>query len=107
MDLALNNRSITYFNDTLINQFINFVDVNQITTKSYLNHLKMFYKWLNDNQIKQPQREDIINYKNYLKTSNLTNGTKNQYLRAVKQFFKWLSSEDYIKIYLSILKALK
>lgn len=81
------------FNYQLINRFIDFTDVNNLTIKGYKTCIKHFIKWLVDNQIKQPQRADIKAYKNYLDKSNLSVGTKNQYLRAVKLLFKWLNSE--------------
>ena len=81
------------FNYQLINRFIDFTDVNNLTIKGYKTCIKHFIKWLVDNQIKQPQRADIKAYKNYLDRSNLSVGTKNQYLRAVKLLFKWFNSE--------------
>lgn len=81
------------FNHDLLKSFIDYIDVSNTTMKSYTNQIKSFIKWLNVNQIKNPTRQDVKDYKNYLMTQNYSSGTKNQYLRAVKQLFKWLNSE--------------
>lgn len=83
-----------YFNNQLLNKYlIANVDITDTTIKGYRVCIRQFIKWLKDNQIQQPTRDDIKAYKLYLKNSNYTNGTKNQYIRAVKHLFKWLSSE--------------
>ena len=91
-DIANNDKEII-FSKQLLNKFINYTDVNDITLKGYRTDLKAFFKYLNDNDIKQPNREDIKEYKEYLKKANLTTGTKQQYFRACKHLFKWLASE--------------
>lgn len=83
-----------YFNNQLMNRYlIANVDITDTTIKGYKVCIRQFLKWLKDNQINQPTRDDIKTYKLYLKNSNYTNGTKNQYIRAVKHLFKWLNSE--------------
>lgn len=83
-----------YFNNQLVNRYlIANVDITDTTIKGYRVCIRQFLKWLKDNQINQPTRDDIKAYKLYLKNSNYTNGTKNQYIRAVKHLFKWLNSE--------------
>ena len=101
-EIALYNSNIisasddlqVYFNNQLLNKYlIANVDITDTTIKGYRVCIRQFIKWLKDNQIQQPTRDDIKAYKLYLKKSNYTNGTKNQYIRAVKHLFKWLSSE--------------
>ena len=94
-----------YFNNQLLNKYlIANVDITDTTIKGYRVCIRQFLKWLKDNQIQQPTRDDIKAYKLYLKNSNYTNGTKNQYIRAVKHLFKWLSSEG---IYPNIAENIK
>lgn len=83
-----------YFNNQLLNRYlIANVDITDTTIKGYRVCIRQFIKWLKDNQINQPTKDDIKAYKLYLKDSNYTNGTKNQYIRAVRHLFKWLNSE--------------
>lgn len=69
-------------------------DLTEDTLKGYKTALKQFILWLKDNDIKNPNRDDIKAYKLYLKDKSFTTGTKNQYIRAVKHLFKWLNSEN-------------
>ena len=92
------------FNNQLIYNFIEYTDVQDTTIKNYITDLKPFFEYLKDNDIKQPNKNDIRNYKKYLINSNLTAGTKQQYFRACKHLFKWLSSEG---LYLNVADNIK
>ena len=81
------------FNADLFDRFINYTDVKETTLKGYAVCIRAFIKYLAENNIHQPQREDIKAYKAYLDSTDHTAGTKQQYLRAVKHFFKWTSAE--------------
>lgn len=81
------------FNNDLFNRFIEYTDVKETTIKGYNVCLRKFIKYLYDNNIHQPKREDIRAYKEYINKQSFTAGTKAQYLRTVKHFFKWTSSE--------------
>lgn len=97
-----------YFNNQLLNRYlIANVDITDTTIKGYRVCIRQFIKWLKDNNINQPTRDDIKAYKLYLKNSHYTNGTKNQYIRAVKHLFKWLSSEGLYKDVASNIKGFK
>ena len=92
------------FNNQLIYSFIDYTDVQGTTIKNYATDLKPFFKFLRDNDIKQPTKIDIKNYKKYLASLNLTAGTKQQYFKACKHLFRWLSSEGY---YLNVADNIK
>lgn len=81
------------FNDNLFERFIDYTDRKDTTIKGYVTCLRQFVKWLNTNEIEQPQREHIKAYRDYLKGSSLAPGTQSQYLRSVKHFFKWTAAE--------------
>lgn len=81
------------FNNQLINNFINYIDVNDLTIKGYIGYIKQFIIYLKDNNIMQPTRDTIKAYKKYLDNKQLSTGTKQQYFRACKYLFKWLASE--------------
>lgn len=83
------------FNNNLFEQFISYTDVKETTLQGYLVCIRQFIKWMKENGIEQPQREDIKAYKKYLELQDFTAGTKAQYLRAVKHFFKWTASEGF------------
>lgn len=97
---------------TLLDKFVAYIDVKDITVKSYGVCLRCFMDWLKDNNIRQPQRADIMSYKQYLSEPHhrrqrydrpgtepgsiitMSAGTQARYLRAVKMFFKWTAQEQ-------------
>lgn len=124
MDIAItqsNTIAATSFSTSLFDAFIAFIDRPGRTEKTYLTNLKQFAAWLKYEQIEQPQRADIINFRDYLgkehKAIVLSNetaqgwkyrtdkqgnyivicckaNTVKQYLQSVKQFFRWTASEN-------------
>lgn len=105
MFTAIQNRPLNYgisarpinadFSQDLFYRFISYSDVKETTLKGYTVCIRAFVRWITENNIHQPQREDIKAYKEYLEQCNHTAGTKQQYLRAVKHFFKWTASEGF------------
>lgn len=81
------------FNGDLFARFIDYTDRKDSTIKGYVTCLRQFAKWLSDNGINQPCREDIKAYRTHLENGGFAVGTQQQYLRAVKHFFKWTASE--------------
>lgn len=57
--------------------------------ETYERNLTIFLTWLTENSVKNPQREDILAYKNYLQDKNLSPLSVSNYLTAIKQFFHW------------------
>lgn len=87
----------------LFNRFINYIDASPKTVESYSKDLKQFAKWLKANQITQPTRQDIINYRDWLKVDHKPTTVQN-YITAVKIFFSWTEQEA---IYPDIAKHVK
>lgn len=83
------------FNSNLFQRYIDYADVKETTLKGYIVCLRQFAKWLGKRGIRQPQRSDVKDYKQYLDESNFTAGTKARYLRSVKHFFKWTAAEGF------------
>ena len=97
---------------TLLERFIDYINVKEVTVKSYGVCLRCFMEWLHDNNIQQPQRADILDYVKYLAAPHprrtrydrpgtgsgsvitFSAGTQARYLRAVKMFFKWTAQEN-------------
>ena len=96
---------------TAAERFIEYLNVQPVTVKSYGVCLRCFMEWLYNNNIQQPDKKDILNYIEYLasphprrqradrpansnvKMITFSAGTQARYLRAVKLFFKWTSQE--------------
>ena len=101
----------TIFTRNLFDLFIEYTESKPKTMENYKTFLKLFAKYLKDNEIKQPTFETIHEYKMFLNeyrnpdtNKKLSPGTKNQYFQAVKHLFNWLSS---LGIYQNIAKPFK
>lgn len=105
------------FNPGLFAQFVQWIDRSEKTTRSYLTNLRQFMAWLNYAAIRNPQRQDILSYRDWLSGEHeaitlapgtgwtfRTDGAGNplkirckantvaQYLRTVRQFFRWTAA---------------
>jgi len=77
----------------LYTRFINYIDVSENTVKTYSRALKQFFKYLASEGIAQPQRSDILAYKQQLADAGRKASTIQGYIIAVRQFFKWTEQE--------------
>ena len=118
-----NSRNLTPaqdFNPGLFDDFIAWIDRSEKTTRSYTTNFRQFIAWLKYAAIRNPQRQDIISYRQWLtaeheaialdtqsvtgwkyRTDSAGNrlritckpNTIAQYLRSVCQFFRWTASK--------------
>ena len=85
-------------------QFINSLDAKDTTKNAYRKSLKVFQAWTIENNITSPDRETILEYKQYLQARDLSPQTITAYLTALRRFFAYLES---IKVYPNIAKDIK
>ena len=100
-DLTQINYNLDF--NMLKEDFISYIDVSELTLKSYGDGLKSFINYLTVNNIKNPTREDVREYKNDLYETKSSN-TVNSYLCALRVFFNYLESRN---IYPNITKDIK
>ena len=86
----------TSFNNTRLEDFINYVDATEATITTYKRALKQFALFLQVNGITAPVREDIISFREALKLNHQP-ATVQLYIVAVKQFFKWADLKGLYK----------
>ena len=79
----------------LFNKFIAYLDTSKNTVKTYTTGLKQFFNYLAINGIKNPDRQDVIAYRDELKASGHKPTTVQNYITAVKIFFSWTAQEGY------------
>ncbi len=84
-----NKAAITQGLDELTRRFIASLDVKPKSKDTYSKALKRFFSFMEEEQITNPTREDILHYKRYL-AANYTACTVSSYLTAVKAFFTYL-----------------
>jgi len=76
----------------LFSRWTSFIDASPKTIDTYSKNIKRFFVYLVENGITQPQREDIVAYRDYLKVDHKPT-TVQGYLAAVKLFFQWTEQE--------------
>ncbi len=79
-------------NENILNDFLAFLDAKPRTAETYYKNLKSFWNYVADNQIKEPTRIDIVNYRHSLQSKGLANTTIQSYMTAVKLFFRWTAT---------------
>lgn len=82
----------TEMQQELARQFIAYIDRCEKTTKTYINNLRQFFAYLQQTGCRQPNRNTIIAYRDYLLAERKPNTAK-QYLQSVRQFFAWTAAE--------------
>lgn len=88
-----NNLMRTSFNYSLFNRFIEYIDAKESTAKAYTRNIRQFIYYLYDQNINNPTREDIINYRQCLKDKGLKANTIQNYITSLKIFFAWTEQE--------------
>lgn len=87
----------------LFSRWTSFIDASPKTVDTYSKNIKRFFVYLVENGITQPQREDIVAYRDYLKVDHKPT-TVQGYLAAVKLFFQWTEQE---RLYPNVAKRVK
>lgn len=97
MVITNQNNSITIPElESYTESFIKYLDVDDKTLKSYRVGIRALMQFLNDNGIKNPVRDDIIAFRDYLR-ENYSSNTVNSYMIAVRALFKYLEIHEKYK----------
>ncbi len=112
---ALEVKSPQAFSFSLFDSFIKYIDRGDRTARTYLCNLRQFASWLSYSQIRKPQREDVISFRDWLLSEHeaiiyskdprgweyrkdqrgrilrisCKPATVRLYLQSVKQLFSW------------------
>lgn len=88
----------------LILRFISALDLKESSKYTYQRELKPFREWVVKNKVKQPVRDDILQYKAFLEKQGLSPLTISSYIVVVRRFFEWMEGE---KIYPNVARGVK
>lgn len=77
----------------LLYRWTSFIDASPKTVETYSKAVKQFFIYIQENGNRQPQREDILAYRDYLKKGHKPT-TVQSYLAALKIFFQWTEQEN-------------
>ena len=76
--------------------FIDYLDVDDLTLRAYRVGINALMQYLNENNVKQPTRNDIIAFRDMLR-ANYSSNTVNTYMIAVRALFKYLEIHNLYK----------
>ena len=85
-------------------RFLAYLDAAPKTIETYTRALRQLSNYFSLNGIRQPQREDIVAFREELKSSGHKPTTVQNYITATKLFFKWTAQEG---LYPNIAEHLK
>lgn len=88
----------------LYNRFISYLDVKPKTVETYTKAIRQMANYFYINGIRQPQREDVIAFRDELKASGHKPTTVQNYITAARLFFNWTAQEG---LYPNIAEGLK
>jgi integrase/recombinase XerC len=77
----------------LLGRFIAYLDSSQKTVETYSRALKQLFMYFSVNGISNPQRADIIAFRDDLKASGHKPSTIQNYITAARLFFQWAEQE--------------
>ena len=77
----------------IFERFISYLDASPKTVETYKKALRQFFNYLGVHGIRQPQREDVLAFRDDLKASGLKPTTVQNYITATRIFFKWTEQE--------------
>ena len=89
-----------------VDKFLNYIDVADKTVETYKIALRQFCGYLHEKGIKNPTREEIIEYRDYLK-EYLKPTSVNAYLIAIRNLYNYLEYEGITKNITKNIKGIK
>lgn len=73
-------------------RFMAYVDASPASVQTYRRNLMQFFKWLSENGVDAPTREDVLRYRDYLRQTRRPTTVQN-YIAVLRIFFDWLEVE--------------
>ena len=72
--------------------YCRFIDASERTERAYTSNVRQFMSWAHSRDIEQPTRDDILAWRDYLKT-RCKPSTVQSYRTAVRLFFRWTEQQ--------------
>ena len=94
MEIVKQNQ-ITVISANLFEKWLKFAQVKEQSVETYQTAIKCLARYFIEREITSPTREDLINFRDYLK-QNYAISTANLYLTSAKLFFSFLQVEGII-----------
>lgn len=86
-----------FFSPFLASRWIRFLDAKPRTVEAYERSLRPFFKFIKENGITQPTREDILSYRQHLAETGHRPTTIQAYVAVLRLFFRWTAEEGFYR----------
>lgn len=83
---------INPISENLYSRFVEYLDAKPNTIRTYKAAIKQYFIYLQEKGITNPERKDILNYRDKLKENKKATTVQN-YMTALKLFYQWLEAE--------------
>lgn len=91
--------------ENYLQNFLRSLDIRESSKNTYKRQLKEFFSWIKGLALKNITRENLLDYREYLKNQReLAAHTIGGYLTSIRRFFEWLEA---MKIYPNIAAGIK
>ena len=85
------------FSDSLVNRWLKFAGVAEKSVTTYTTSIKQMFGYFRNNNIVNPVREDLENWRDSLINDGKSANTVRLYIASCKLFFRWLDTENLYK----------
>ena len=85
--------SIPALSPSIFDRWISYLDAAPKTVETYTRNLRQFASWLQENEITAPTRDDVLAFRDALRTAQKSASTIQGYITTVKLFFAWCAQE--------------
>lgn len=79
----------------LLEPFLHAQDIRPSSQQTYRRSLEQFLRWLKQESLQEPTRQDLLTYKRHLQTRGLSALTIASYLVAIRRFFAWTQNQNH------------
>lgn len=75
----------------IINEWLDSVDVTDVSKRSYRVKLNLWFRWLNNiyYDVRRPTRQQVLDYKRHLEAEGKSSLTVDSYITAVRLFYRY------------------
>lgn len=81
----------------IINEWLDSVDVTEVSKRSYRVKLNLWFRWLNNihYDVRRPTRQQVLDYKRHLEAEGKSSLTVDSYITAVRLFYRYCVRMHY------------
>ena len=83
-----------YISEDLYRSFLSYLDASPKTVETYSKAIRQLYKYLEEREITQPTRDDILAFREALREDHKPS-TIQTYIIAIRLFFQWTAQEGF------------